>query len=209
MTDTEIRSAIASQRLELVAILAGLPAPRWDEPTLCAGWRVREVAAHLAMPFRYSIVRFLLDLARAGGNFDRMADRAARRDAAALTTNELVSVLRDNAHNAWKPPGGGYQGALTHDVVHGLDIAVPLGIELPVPEDRLRVVLGGLTTPKGLKYFGVDLAGIQLCADDLDWTFGSGTPLTGTGTDLALLLAGRRLPTGRLGGEPSARFSVR
>jgi hypothetical protein len=40
MTDTEIRSAVASQRLELVAILAELPAPRWDEPTLCAGRRL-------------------------------------------------------------------------------------------------------------------------------------------------------------------------
>ena len=49
-----IRDMIAAERAELAEMLAGLPAPRWDEPTLCAGWRVREVVAHITMPFRYS-----------------------------------------------------------------------------------------------------------------------------------------------------------
>jgi uncharacterized protein (TIGR03083 family) len=51
--DTTVRDMIAAQRAELAEVLAGLPAPRWDEPTLCAGWRVREVVAHITMPFRY------------------------------------------------------------------------------------------------------------------------------------------------------------
>ena len=41
-----IRDMIAAQRAELAEVLAGLPAPSWDEPTLCAGWRVREAVAH-------------------------------------------------------------------------------------------------------------------------------------------------------------------
>ena len=49
-----IRDMIAAQRAELAEVLAGLPAPSWDEPTLCAGWRVREVVAHITMPFRFS-----------------------------------------------------------------------------------------------------------------------------------------------------------
>ena len=31
-----IRDMIAAQRAELAEVLAGLPAPGWDEPTLCA-----------------------------------------------------------------------------------------------------------------------------------------------------------------------------
>jgi uncharacterized protein (TIGR03083 family) len=207
MTDTDIREAIAAERHELAAVLTGLPAQMWDAQTLCAGWRVREVVAHMTMPFRYSIPQFVVGLLRARGNFNKMADRCARHDAASLPATELAAALRDNASHPWKPPGGGFEGALTHDVIHGLDFTVPLGIDRQVPQDRLRIVLRGLGTSKGLKYFGVDLQGIELRADDIDWTFGSGTPMSGTAQDLALVLCGRRLPTGRLRGEPSERFT--
>lgn len=44
----DITTAIATERRELAAMLDS-PAPaQWDEPTLCAEWRVREVAAHMS-----------------------------------------------------------------------------------------------------------------------------------------------------------------
>jgi uncharacterized protein (TIGR03083 family) len=207
VTDPDVREAITAERHELAAVLTGLSAQMWDARTLCAGWRVREVVAHMTMPFRYSIPQFAVELLKARGNFDRMADRCARRDAASLSAGELAAAIRDNASHPWKPPGGGFEGALTHDVIHGLDFTVPLGINRQIPEDRLRIVLRGLATAKGLKYFGVGLDGIELRADDIDWTFGSGTPMSGTAQDLALVLCGRRLPTGRLRGEHSERFT--
>ena len=96
---------------------------------------------------------------------------------------------------------------MTHDVIHGLDFTVPLGIDRQVPEDRLRIALRGLTKSKRLKFFGVALQGIELHASDINWTFGSGTPMSGTAQDLALVLCGRKLPTGRLEGEPSQQFT--
>src|SRR5581483_12371831 len=132
-----IRDMIATQRAELAEVLAGLPEPGWDEPTLCAGWRVREVVAHITMPFRYGRGRFAVELARSRGRFNEMADRLARRDAAALPVAELVAAVRTNIGHPWKPPGGGYSGALAHDLIHGLDITVPLGLDVvPVPEER-------------------------------------------------------------------------
>jgi len=62
--------------------------------------------------------------------------------------------------------------------------------------------------PKQVKYFGADLTGIALRADDLDWSYGTGTPITGAAQDLLLVLCNRRLPAGRLRGEPSARFTT-
>src|SRR5438132_8029868 len=118
-----------------------MPDRAWDSTTLCAGWRVRELVAHVTMPFRYSGPRFAAELIRSGGRFQAMADRCARRDAARMSAASLLAALRDNAANQWRPPGGGLAGALTHDVIHGLDVAVPLGIAREVPEDRLRVVL--------------------------------------------------------------------
>lgn len=206
LSEAELRTEVHAQREELAAVLVGLSAEDWDAPTLCAGWRVRELLAHVTMPFRYSTARFLGQLARSGGNFTRMADRCARRDAAALSTVELTTALKDNVDHPWKPPGGGVAGALSHDLIHGLDLTVPLGIDWRVPEARLRVVLSQLG-PKRLKYFGVDLTGVELQADDLAWRYGSGAPLRGAGQDLLLVICGRTLPPGRLRGNAAPRFS--
>ncbi|MFD8643064.1 hypothetical protein ACFV14_22525 [Streptomyces zaomyceticus] len=79
-------------------------------------------------------------------------------------------------------------------------------LERRVPEDRLRMLLADIR-PSGLKFFGVDLDGVRLCAEDLDRSYGSGSPVLGTAQDLLPLAYGRRLPDGRLRGEPSHRFT--
>ncbi|MFB7532681.1 maleylpyruvate isomerase family mycothiol-dependent enzyme [Streptomyces sp. NPDC056178] len=201
----EIRAAIAAERQELAAVLDGLSEEEWDAPTLCAGWRVREVAAHMSLGFRYSLPRMARELVRARGNIHRMTDRCAHKDAATHSTRELAALLRDNADHPWTPPVGGFTAALGHDVIHGLDITVALGLGRRVPEDRLRILLESVDA-RTLKFFGADLQGIELRADDLDWSFGAGTPLSGAAQDLLVLVYGRRLPPGRLRGESSDRF---
>jgi uncharacterized protein (TIGR03083 family) len=201
----DIRKMIAAERGALASVLGDLPPGTWDSPTLCDGWRAREVVAHITMPFRYPGPRFMLELARSRGRFNMMSDRVARRDAQSLSPAQLTAAIRDNVQHPWRPPGGGYLGALNHDVIHGLDITVPLGIDRRIPADTMSVVMANITTAKTLRYFGVDLTGISLQATDLDWTYGSGAPLLGSAQDLALVLCGRKLPANRLGGA-SSRF---
>ncbi|WP_190132984.1 maleylpyruvate isomerase family mycothiol-dependent enzyme [Streptomyces mashuensis] len=198
---------IAAERQELADLLDGLRPGQWDEPSLCTGWRVREVAAHMSTGFRLSLPATVGALAKARGNLHRMTDQVARKDAAAHSTADLAAFLRRGAHHPWTPPVGGFTAALGHDVVHGLDITVALGLGRRVPEDRLRVLLDAIR-PSGLRFFGVDLTGVRLCAEDLDWSYGSGAPVHGAAQDLLLLAFGRRLPGGRLSGEPSSRFTA-
>ena len=82
-----------------------------------------------------------------------------------------------------------------------------LGLGRRVPRERLGIVLDGITGAKSVRFFGTDLAGIELRADDLDWSYGSGTPVSGSAQDLALVVCGRKLPPGHLRGGPSARFT--
>jgi uncharacterized protein (TIGR03083 family) len=187
---TDIRQLIAAERHDLATLLKDLPSDQWDAPSLCEGWRTREVVAHVTMPYRYSTSRFLVELARSRGRFNPMADRLARRDAAELSPAELTDCLAANVDHPWKPPGGGFEGALSHDVIHGLDITVALGIDRTVPAERMRVVLAGLSA-KHLKYFGVDLTGIQLRATDLDWSYGTGKVFSAPAQDLLLKVCGR------------------
>jgi uncharacterized protein (TIGR03083 family) len=204
---TDIRKAVAGERSDLADLLGALAPDDWAKLTLCAGWRVRELVAHITMPYRISTPAFLAGVIRAGGKFDRYADRQARRDAQELSPAELVECLRQNVDHPWKPPGGGYQGALSHDVIHRLDVTVALGIDRQVPAERMRYILDDMQ-PRQVKYFGVDLSGIQLQATDLDWTYGTGTPLAGRAQDLHLVLCGRHLPPNRLSGTPAARFTA-
>jgi uncharacterized protein (TIGR03083 family) len=145
-------------------------------------------------------------MARARGNFDRMADRQARRDTERLSDAELLASLLDNIEHPWRPPGGGVAGALSHDVVHGLDIAVALGLDRRPPAGRVQLVLDSMRE-RNLTYFGTDLTGVRLEADDLDWHLGDGVPLRGNAADLLLVVCGRRVPAELLAGTPAARFS--
>jgi uncharacterized protein (TIGR03083 family) len=206
MDDRTPRDAVVAERTELAAMLADLTPEQWAAPSLCAGWRVREVVAHMTMPFRMSAASFAMGMVRARGNFHRMADRQARRDTGRLSDEELLASLRDNAEHPWRPPGGGIVGALSHDVIHGLDISVGLGLDRRPPASRVRIVLDSMTG-KNIRYFGTDLSGVRLEADDLDWSLGQGTPLRGSAADLLLVVCGRRIPAALLTGTAAARFS--
>jgi uncharacterized protein (TIGR03083 family) len=195
-----IRDWIAAERRELASLLAGLSAEQWDAPTLCDRWAVRHVVAHVTMPFRYPAPRFVLGLVKARGSFQRMSDGVARRDGE-LPRAQLLAAVADNAQHPWKPPGGGYAGTLTHDVIHGLDIARGLGLQLDIPADPMTVVLGSITSAGSLRHFGVRVDGLRLEATDLGWAFGSGLPVRGRAQDLALVLTGRGAPGSALTGD--------
>lgn len=203
--DARIRAAVAAERRAQVALYAALSEQDWDRPSLCSGWRVREVLAHVTMPFRYSLPRIAWEMVKARGSFDRMADRRARIDAQVLSSGQLWESLRDNIEHPWAPPGGGPLGALSHDVIHGLDVSTPLGLDDTASPERVGLVLAGLR-PKQVAFFGVDLDGVELRATDIEWSYGSGDAVSGRAQDLLLLVCGRHVPAGRLSGPASARF---
>ena len=168
--------------------------PRLDIPE-----GVREVVAHMTMPVRYSMEQFMDELRDRDGDFTRLSNDIAARDGA-LPTSVLVGNLRDETLHHWTPPGGGYSGALNHVVIHGLDITVPLGSGRSATDEDLRAVLDNLTSGGTHAHFGFNLDGLRLRATDLDWTFGSGTSVSGAAEDLALLVCGREVPAGRIEG---------
>src|SRR5687767_11621744 len=62
LDEATVRAAIAAERTELADMLAGLSPHQWDAPSLCAGWRVREVMAHITMAFRYSMPQVIIGM---------------------------------------------------------------------------------------------------------------------------------------------------
>jgi uncharacterized protein (TIGR03083 family) len=189
MTETDLQAHTYAERERLAELLAGLTSAQWDTQSLCEGWRVREVVAHITMPFRTSPPRFLLGMAAARFSFNRYADTVARRDTTRMSDADLLRSLRDNIRHPWKPPGGGLAGALSHDVIHGLDITEPLGLP-SAPAERIAIVLAQVR-PRQLAYFGVDLTGVELRATDAEIHLGTGTPVDLPARDVLLTVTGR------------------
>lgn len=183
-------AATVAERRRLVTVLEELEPAGWDRASLCAGWRVREVTAHLTMAYRYSGWAVAGGVFKARGSFARFADRAARHDASVMSEEELLGSLANNVEHRWRPPGGGQAGALSHDVIHGLDITEPLGLDAPsVPTIRHVLDQSG---PRNLKFFGVDLGGHRLEATDTDWHLGQGDPVRLTAKEILLLITARK-----------------
>lgn len=187
----ELITHTRAERERLADLLEGLTPAQWDTASLCAGWRVREVAAHLTMPFRTKPLSVMAGIVAAGFSFNRYADRDARAVAKSMGEQDLVNLLRANITHPWSPPGGGAAGALSHDVIHGLDITEPLGLPAPPPE-RIAAVLSS-TTERQIRYFGVDLGERVLVANDADVTVGQGpSRVELPARDILLIITGRR-----------------
>ena len=190
MDDIDLSRAVAAEFAALADLLGSATEAQWDTASLCEGWRVREVVAHMTMAARYSEPEFMAELGRCDFDFGRLSNKIASQDAG-LPTAELVANLGSEAMRNWTPPGGGWHGALSHVVIHGLDVTVPLGVPRRSPDDAVRVILEDLTEGGGDNPFGIDLAGLSLQATDIDWSCGSGPPLRGPAEDLVLVLSGR------------------
>ena len=189
MEDSELQPVVAAQFLGLADFLDRATAAQWNTASLCEGWRVREVIAHMTMAVRYSDEAFMVELAHCEFDFPRLSNLIATRDGE-LPTTELVANLRSETMLHWSPPAGGYHGALNHVVIHGLDVAVPLNKPRPASDKATTIVLDDLVSGVH-KHFGTDIADRRLEATDLDWSSGSGAILRAEAGDLALMICGR------------------
>ena len=140
-----VQAAITAEFTGLADVLESLGEPAWDTPSLCAGWRVREVVAHMTLAVPVRARRLHRQLKACNGDFTTLSNRIAERDGPLPAATHLVN-LRDSRMHAWTPPGGGQMGALSHVVIHSLDITVPLGAERPAPDETLIAILDHFTT---------------------------------------------------------------
>lgn len=186
-------AAVDRERLGLADLLDTLGEQEWAHPSLCAGWRVRDVAAHLALAHtgpRQAVV----DTLRAGGSMDRMIRATARRHAAA-PPSRLTAQIRAMAGSRRLAPGVGHLEPLIDVLVHGQDITVPLRRPRSMPIDAAataatRVWTMGWPLSRAFRARS-RLQGLHLVASDTDWSAGTGARVEGPIEALLLLLTGR------------------
>lgn len=213
MAADETFALIADNRRRAADLLAGLGDDGWATPSLCAGWTVREVAAHLVVPFQVSVPRMALDVVLARFSINGAMDRTARRVAEA-DVDDLVSALRENADSRFTPPGLGPEGPLADTSIHLRDLARPLGRPDGPPLTTWRVALDFLVSPKARSAFvpAGRLDGLALRATDQAWSHGEGSKgseVAGPSEALALAVSGRSVALDDLDGDGVSTLRAR
>ncbi|HEX8870142.1 MAG TPA: maleylpyruvate isomerase family mycothiol-dependent enzyme [Lentzea sp.] len=199
MNETEMWQTIDDERAKTADLLANLTDVEWTYPSLCEGWTVREVAAHLSLANRVGMGTVIREYVKARGSFNRMVDQTARAEAR-RPTKELVAALRDAVGVHKLAPGQSLKNAMMDVMVHTQDMAIPLGIERHMPIEAAVVSADDLWRIGFPFHARKRLAGYRLVATDADWSAGEGTEVSGPIEALLMLLAGRTATIPRLTG---------
>lgn len=152
---------------------------------------MHEVLAHVTLSNRVTLGRTLLGVLRARGDWNRMTADLARERAARFTSAELTAQLRESAGWTRRAPGAGPLDPLADTIIHGQDIARPLGRVREVPTKPGVAALDHII---GSRFYGARqrLRGIRLTAVDADWSAGDGpAEIRGPLSDLLLVSTGR------------------
>jgi len=207
LTAVDVRGLARDERADLAAFLATLSPQQWQAPTLCAGWRVRDVVAHVISYDELNARGLLARVVQ--GRF-----RPARVNAVALagystgTPEQLLTLLTDHLQPRGLPAALGGRVALVEGLIHHQDIRRALGRPRAIPAERLlpalRIALiapdvGGLWR----------IRGVRLVATDVGFSEGIGPEVRGTAEALLMAVAGRHSVVDELSGPGQGRLADR
>jgi len=206
MDRDQVWEVIDGERLSLADLLDELSAQEWETPSLCAGWRVRDVAAHLTLA-QMGVWPAAVAAARARGNFNRMihdtAVRQARRPAP-----EYAPRLRAMAGSRKKAPGVSHLEPLIDVLVHGQDIAIPLGRTRAMPTEAAMAAADRVWPDLFPWRAARKLGGFRFAATDCSWAAGDGELVEGSIAAILLLLTGRDAALPQLSGPGVAALGA-
>ncbi|MFD5093648.1 maleylpyruvate isomerase family mycothiol-dependent enzyme [Amycolatopsis thailandensis] len=209
MNDGEILAWTETERLSFADLLGSLAEHDWSVTTLCTEWTVHAMAAHLAQSTRNRLKDTLVGIVKAKGNWDRMNVDQAIAYGARFSPAELVAQIREDAGSPRRSPGAKPVDPLADVLIHGQDVARPLGIARPMPEQPAIASLEHLLVSPfwGAKKRCRDL---KLIATDAEWSGGAGPEeVRGPLVDLLLAVSGRSTGLATLTGPGAALLGAR
>lgn len=187
-------------RRSLLSVFEQLDDDQWEVRSLCEGWTIREVLAHLTLAARPPAGRYLAALARAKGSFDKANHTLAITDAR-QPVSKLLTDYRSVIDHRFSPPGWPQAAPLGDILLHSLDVRLPLGLATDQPPEHYEPVLDLLLSRTGRSFTKAGRPDVGWTATDGDWSHGVGPVVRGTIADIALTTAGRVARLDRLTGE--------
>lgn len=204
---SEVWPVVHAERAALIQDLRPLGAEQWATPSLCTGWDVHDVLAHLVDDARTTRSRFLRRLILAGFDFDRVNTLGIMRERASDPADTLDAFEAARLRTTSAPAPAATR--LVETIVHGEDIRRPLGIDHAYPADAVIDALQ-FQARTSVKIGGgrERLKGLRLHSTDADCDVGSGQKVYGSAIALLLAVSGRPVRPGELTGPGAMALMV-
>lgn len=206
----EIWQTVRAERQRLAGDLSELRADQWSLPSLCPGWDVHDVLAHLVDTARTTCLSFVRDLLKARLDFDRANENGIARHKSQDPRQTLAAL--EAALNLTRTPPAALATRLVEAIVHGEDIRRPLGITATYPEPAIhRALTYQLRTPVSFGGGRERAVGLRLIDRKTGTSQGEGEDVKGDAIDLLLALSGRHVDQDRfigIGGPRLARAAT-
>lgn len=211
MRRAQLRAVIPVERERLVRDLRTLPADAWEKDSLCEGWRVRDVVAHLIRSdesYRRGYP-LLVDLARAGFRPQGALAKAARRRSEGRSPDELCDALSRTRYEIGVRVHPTPAVPLGELLIHGQDVRRALEQRCDVPPEAFSAAADGTVTfVRRLFAWGRVPKGVLFEATDIDWKRGQGEIARGPIEAITMVLAGRRSAIADLEGPGTALLTA-
>lgn len=198
---------IVAVREGFLPVAEHLTPQQWDAPSLCRGWRVRDVLAHTVHPERFALLPLLPGLARAGFRPNRFLLKDAIRRGSVPLPELLESYRRAIPHRAL-PPGAGPGHILADLFVHLQDIRRPLSLGWD-HDPALLVQVADVVHAHTARGRRGRAANLRLCATDVPWSAGEGQEVRGPLEALVMVMEGRGVALADVQGPGAARLRSR
>ena len=209
MTTVDHRRLHEEENADFSAYLHGLPYPAWEQPSLCEGWRVRDVVGHILYGNELKLWTLPFHLARHGFSSDRSGAVYSRARAEGRSPAALVAAF--DRRDPWAGTGRVFPPRLVllDRLVHHQDIRRALGHGRTVPEARLVAVLDVTPTLGSVFRAKRRTRGLRLRATDVEWSWGAGPEVSGPGEAVLMTMLGRPQPLDELDGDGLPIFKER
>lgn len=185
-----IWDAVLLERRALIDDLELLAPEQWAHPSLCPGWDVHDVLAHLVGSARTTRSRFIRDMIAAGFDFDAANASGVSRERA-MTPDATLAEFRRLRGSTRTPPAP-LATRIVEVIVHGEDIRRPLGIAHSYPAGPTAAALRHQLRTAVRWGGGKEHArGFRLHASDAEFEHGTGPEVRASSVALLLALSGR------------------
>jgi uncharacterized protein (TIGR03083 family) len=190
---TDVWTMIAEERAAIYDGLSKLSEEDWRKPSLCAGWVVQDVVAHMTATAYTTQGSFFKNFLLSGFNFNRMVAKDITTYSANKTPQQMLVTYGTRRQSRQHPPGP-TTAMLGECVVHSEDIFRALGSYSEHPVDHLLATANFYAKNTLLVPGKKRIAGISLRATDTEWQGGTaGSPeVSGPLVALIMAMAGRK-----------------
>jgi uncharacterized protein (TIGR03083 family) len=200
---------MADERRELRHFLGALTSDQWHQESLCGGWSVRDVVAHLLgwddlLLYRtrrerlQALLRFSGLYAGSLASMTRLNRRLEARTKDLFPDDLLQRFGADDSPELkWLFDGTNPGAHLAEYVIHHQDIRRPLELPRQIPPERLVAALDGITQLPGVRRSAWwRMRRRRWQATDVSWSRGRGAVVGRPGETILMALVGRSVPDG-------------